>query len=689
MATAKQLVEIAKKEIGYTENSGVYKEYDSTGDPWCAYFVSWCLKEAGINDYGTQGAAAAFAYMSEKEGKGTFHAKGNGYSPKTGDLFIRNYVGQKGVNGNEHVGIVRTDAANGSFSSVEGNFSDSVASNTRNVSDYCYVTPPFNGLNSSKPLLNLRTWSDIVTADKLNEIFRGGLANQGELFCEICIAYQLNPAFAASIACFESSYGDYGPAERNYNFFGYMSGSGSMTFTKFDSLEHGLTKCISNISCNYLYQGLNFKQIQEKYCPVGAANDPYGTNNQWYGGVSAVYKNLTGGDVASADLGSGVESDSEGQDNLAKMRSGDYSMDGSDSGDNSDSSSIPITSAQTMSYIGASVDFRENPLNSKKMLKQNNIELYISGAEGVIYKPVVVDEITWETEAYGSPAQLEFTIIKDAYISFEEGDQVIFKYKGAPAFYGFIFQKQRTKQHHIKVTAYDQTRYFKNSDCFVFEGCTATEIVKSICNDYKIAYGQLEDTGIKLPLTVCDNVQVFQIIENALDYTVAQGGYRFLLWDNFGSLVLAPKFWYKKNYVVCDFTAQDFDYTTTINEGTYTRVKLYYDNDQTGTREVYIRDKSAEYPKFGVLQYCSTLDEGEDGVKKAEEIIKITTNKIRKLDIKGALGDVTVRGGTQVYVELNLGDIIQKKWMECFSAKHTFKNGEHFMDLHLVGGQFI
>ena len=56
----------------------------------------------------------------------------------------------------------------------------------------------------------------------------------------------------------------------------------------------------------YLYQ---IADEMKKYCPVGAANDPYGTNNQWYGGVSAVYKNLTGGDVASADLGSGVESD--------------------------------------------------------------------------------------------------------------------------------------------------------------------------------------------------------------------------------------------------------------------------------------------------------------------------------------------------------------------------------------------
>ena len=135
--------------------------------------------------------------MSEKEGKGTFHAKGNGYSPKTGDLFIKDY---NGIDWASHVGFVRTDAANGSFPTVEGNFSNSVASTIRNVSDYCYVTPPFNSLNSSKPSLNLRTWSDIVTADKLNEIFRGGLANQGELFCEICIAYQVNPAFAASIA---------------------------------------------------------------------------------------------------------------------------------------------------------------------------------------------------------------------------------------------------------------------------------------------------------------------------------------------------------------------------------------------------------------------------------------------------------------------------------------------------------
>lgn len=103
--------------------------------------------------------------MAENEGKGTFHGKGSGYSPKIGDLFLEDY---NGVDWASHIGIVRTDAANGSFSSVEGNFSDSVASNTRNVSDYCYVTPPFNGLNSSKPLLNLRTEHGLILLQLIN-----------------------------------------------------------------------------------------------------------------------------------------------------------------------------------------------------------------------------------------------------------------------------------------------------------------------------------------------------------------------------------------------------------------------------------------------------------------------------------------------------------------------------------------
>ena len=63
--------------------------------------------------------------------------------------------------------------------------------------------------------------------------------------------------------------------------------------------------------------------------------------------------------------------------------------------------------------------------------------------------------------------------------------------------------------------------------------------------------------------------------------------------------------------------------------------------------------------------------------------------KTRSLQIKNALGDVRVRGGSLIIVNLDLGDVKLKNFMLVEKAKHTFKNNEHFMDLTLVGQNFI
>ena len=60
--------------------------------------------------------------------------------------------------------------------------------------------------------------------------------------------------------------------------------------------------------------------------------------------------------------------------------------------------------------------------------------------------------------------------------------------------------------------------------------------------------------------------------------------------------------------------------------------------------------------------------------------------KTRKLQIKNALGDIRVRGGSSVIVQLDLGDLKVQNFMIVEKVKHTFKNGEHFMDLTLIGG---
>ena len=63
--------------------------------------------------------------------------------------------------------------------------------------------------------------------------------------------------------------------------------------------------------------------------------------------------------------------------------------------------------------------------------------------------------------------------------------------------------------------------------------------------------------------------------------------------------------------------------------------------------------------------------------------------KTRTLEIKNAIGDVRVRGGSLIIVRLDLGDVKLENFMLVEKAKHTFKNGEHFMDLTLTGQNFV
>ena len=77
------------------------------------------------------------------------------------------------------------------------------------------------------------------------------------------------------------------------------------------------------------------------------------------------------------------------------------------------------------------------------------------------------------------------------------------------------------------------------------------------------------------------------------------------------------------------------------------------------------------------------------GAVKAKALLELYNQKTKGLTIKNALGDVRVRGGSLIIVNLDLGDVKLKNFMLVEKAKHTFKNGEHFMDLTLKGQNFI
>ncbi|EGT5272150.1 C40 family peptidase [Clostridioides difficile] len=321
------------------------------------------------------------------------------------------------------------------------------------------------------------------------------------------------------------------------------------------------------------------------------------------------------------------------------------------------------------------------------LANDRDIRLVIAHWED-FYEPVVLDGITWEIERRGTPSKLEFTIVMDDILEFCEGNSVRLYYKGVGIFYGYIFQKKRDKENHIKIVAYDQLRYFKNKDTYVYSNKTASELVKMLAKDFNLKYNVIEDTKYKIS-RVEENKTLFDMVLTALDDTLREKKEMYVLYDDFGRITLKNVASMKLDTVMNNDVIEDFDYNSSIDSDTYTKIKLVRDNEETGKRDVYIAQDSTHMRSWGILQMFDTVDKNmsEAEIKqKCDILLKLYNKKTKSLSLKNALGDIRVRAGCLVPVFLNLGDIELQNYMLVEKVKHTFENNSHFMDLTLVDG---
>lgn len=316
------------------------------------------------------------------------------------------------------------------------------------------------------------------------------------------------------------------------------------------------------------------------------------------------------------------------------------------------------------------------------------VEIFIEHASK-LYQPIVKEGIQWKTERAGSPSTLKFTVIKDDTIEFQEGEPVLMKVDGTSVFYGFVFTKKRNKDHHIEVTAYDQLRYLKNKDTYVYANKTASQVIQMIAGDFNLNLGTIESTSYVIPSRVEDNQSLFDIIQNALDLELQNKSEMFCLYDDCGKLTLQNIASMKLDILIDADSAENFDYTSSIDQNTYNKVKLTYDNDESGEREVYITQDSSNQNKWGILQYYEKLQKGENGQAKADALLKLYNQKTRNLKVNNCFGDIRCRAGTLIPVQLYLGDTTVSNYLLVEKATHTFNNDQHLMSLNLRGGEFV
>lgn len=304
--------------------------------------------------------------------------------------------------------------------------------------------------------------------------------------------------------------------------------------------------------------------------------------------------------------------------------------------------------------------------------------------ENSVFSPPVEDGVKLEWERTGSPGKLTFTTVGISGSSLTEGDPVCFYYDEKPVFMGYIFTKKHDKENKISVTCYDQMRYLKNKFTYVFENKTATQIVEALCKDFNLHTGTMDNTNYVIPAIAEENKSAFDIILEVLEDTLLNTGNMFVIYDDFGKITIKNAANMVSLTLLCSETAENFDFSSSIDNETYNQVVLYYKQNGQIT-QMYTASSPTTMKQWGTLRYFEEVNTPTQGQNKANSLLQLYNKKSRELKITGAFGDISVRGGTLIPVYLNLGETLVKNFMLVDKVTHNFNSDYHTMDLTLAG----
>lgn len=309
-----------------------------------------------------------------------------------------------------------------------------------------------------------------------------------------------------------------------------------------------------------------------------------------------------------------------------------------------------------------------------------------------IYKPFLTDDvkITWEQK--GSCGKMTFSFVDVDGINISEGNAVAFRHKNKKVFFGYIFTIDTdSDREKVTVTCYDQLRYFKNKDSFVYSAKYSDMLKNNICKKYGFNIGTIEDTGYKIPTRLEDGT-LLDICSNANDLTLVNNEKYYVLYDDFGKIMLREMNNMKLDILLDQDTTGKWKVSRSIDADVYNRVIVSYDDSETGERKLYIANDSENQAKWGVLQTVEQFD-GEvtdSQLQKMSEIMLKYSSRVHKtFRLDDCIGDWSVRGGSLPIVFFDLGNGVKiSQRMIVNKVEHKVSEGVHLMDLELYGGDF-
>lgn len=316
------------------------------------------------------------------------------------------------------------------------------------------------------------------------------------------------------------------------------------------------------------------------------------------------------------------------------------------------------------------------------------MEVLVDNRNGTVWD-MPVRSVDWKTGRIGKVGTLEAEIANDKPLEYKinSGDVIRVMDGSDKVFYGYVFEVGVNKNEKVSIKAYDQLKYLMFNDTFVFSSTTASSAIRKIATDVNLKIGKFEDTGYKIPALVEDDKKALDVVAKCLDSTLIATNRNYVLFDNFGALDLRNinnmKISADDFYIGEESLLFDFDYKKSIDDETYNRIKLVHDNKDTGKREVYIAQDSANISKWGRLQYFKKVDEKMNAAQIKDllyRLIKLRNHETKKLKLE-CLGNWKVRAGSFVMIYIEKLGI--KEYFLVDECTHKWNEGIHTMSLEV------
>jgi hypothetical protein len=291
------------------------------------------------------------------------------------------------------------------------------------------------------------------------------------------------------------------------------------------------------------------------------------------------------------------------------------------------------------------------------------------------------------TNRFDSASKMVFETVEESGIALESGSAVQFNDNGTPVFAGFIFTAERSFDHKVTYTAYDQLYYLKAKASYTFVNMSLEQIITQVATDFNLTVGTLEPTGYVFPCLIKENTEILGMIFEALSQVIVQTGEIFVFYDNFGKLELKNvKNMFVNALLGNNSLVTDYTYKRDMASDTYNRIKLVRPNKETGRMDAFVHEDTETQKKWGLLQYYDSVDENLNDAQidaMCAMYLQYYNRLLQSVKIS-AIGIPGLRAGNVIPVRITqVSELSSNRILLAEKVSHKYEGNAHTMDIEV------